>query len=430
MRKVALTTVGCKVNQYETEAIASGLEKRGWERVDFGQLADLYVIDTCTVTQQADYSSRQAVYQAHRRSPRAKIVVTGCYAQIAREQLETLPGVGLVLGSDYKDRLPGLIEEWFSSHNLVLDGQTFTEQEDFRVASLSSHTRAFVKIQNGCQEGCSFCVVPMTRGQERSRPASWIIEEIQTLVDNHYKEVVLTGIHIGKYSWENFRLVDLLRFILKETDVPRIRLSSIKPKEVSLELIDLVVGEPRICRHLHVPLQSGDGNVLARMKRRYTIEEFDLVASTFAKRIPDVYLGTDVIVGFPGETEEEFETSRRYIENSPLNFLHVFSYSDRPNTEASRMPDKVDPQVINRRSAVLRELGNKKWQAFLDSFPGKSLPVLVESRRDKLSNLLTGLADNYVRVNFQGPDSCMNQIIQVKKIKREAKILIGELEAE
>ena len=426
MKKVALTTLGCKLNQYETEAIASGLTKRGWQRVDFAQTADLYVIDTCTVTQQADYSSRQAIYQAHRRSPAAKIVVTGCYAQIAREQLQSLPGVGLVLGSDYKDRLPDLIEEWYSGNELRLNGNAFQEQEDFRASGHSGHTRAFVKIQNGCQEWCSFCVIPMTRGQERSRPAPWIIEEINSLVEQRFREVVITGVHIGKYFWENLKLVDLLRMILIETDVARIRLSSIKPKEVSPRLVDLIASEPRFCRHLHLPLQSGNDALLFRMKRQYTLDDFDRMVHSFAKRIPGVTLGTDVIVGFPGETEEEFISSSQYIENSPLNFLHVFSYSDRPNTAASKMPDKVDPQAINKRSAVLRELGNKKWQAFLDTFPGQVLPVLVENRREKQKNLLTGLADNYIRVNFDGPDSLMNQIIPVKIIRREAKLLIGE----
>ena len=183
MKKVALTTLGCKLNQYETEAIASGLVKRGWQRVAFSQSAYLYVIATCTVTQPADYSSRQAIYQAHRRSPIAKIVVTGCYAQIANEQLQSLPGVGLVLGSDYKDRLPEIIEEWYSGKPVILNGDAFQEQEDFRASGHAGHTRAFVKIQNGCQEWCSFCVIPMTRGQERSRPAPWIIEEINTLVE-------------------------------------------------------------------------------------------------------------------------------------------------------------------------------------------------------------------------------------------------------
>jgi len=430
LKRVALTTLGCKLNQYETEAIASGLEKRGWQRVNFGEPADLCLIDTCTVTQQADYSSRQAIYKAHRLSPQAKIVVTGCYAQIAKEQLESLPGVGLVLGSDYKERLPELIERWFSGQELSLDGKAFNEQEDFRVFALSGHTRAFVKIQNGCQEWCSFCVIPLTRGPERSRPAPWIIDEIRTLVDCGYKEVVITGVHIGKYGWEKVRLADLLKLILAQTELPRLRLSSIKPKEVTAELIDLIASEPRICRHLHLPLQSGDRGVLARMKRKYTLEEFDQMVNSFAQKIPGVTLGTDVIVGFPGETEGVGLSSCRYIENSPLNFLHVFSYSDRPNTEASGLTPKFDPQVINKRSAVLRELGNRKWQAFLDTFPGETLSVLFESRREKIHNYLTGLADNYIRVNLEGPDSLFNQVVPVRITRREAKLLIGELSAD
>jgi threonylcarbamoyladenosine tRNA methylthiotransferase MtaB len=427
MRRVALITLGCKLNQYETEAIASGLEKRGWQRVEFNQPADLYVIDTCTVTQQADYSSRQAIYQANRRVTGAKIVVTGCYAQIAREQLQSLPGVGLVIGSDYKDRLPDLIEEWYAGRELKLNGNSFQEQEDFRVTSHAGHTRAFVKIQNGCQEWCTFCVIPMTRGQERSRPAPWIIDEINSLTGQGYKEIVITGVHIGKYSWNGLSLAELLKGILQETEIPRIRLSSIKPKEVNQELIDLLAFEPRFCRHLHLPLQSGDSNVLSRMRRRYTLDEFDRMVKSFAEKIPEVTLGTDLIVGFPGETQEEFANSCSYVENSPLNFLHVFSYSDRPKTEASALLDKVDPQTINKRSAVLRELGNKKWQAFLETFLGKTLPVLIESRREKQHNRLTGLADNYIRVNLDDPNDHFNQIVPVRILRRESKTLLGEL---
>ncbi|OGC78382.1 MAG: tRNA (N(6)-L-threonylcarbamoyladenosine(37)-C(2))-methylthiotransferase MtaB [candidate division Zixibacteria bacterium RBG_16_50_21] len=427
MRRVALTTLGCKLNQYETEAIACGLQKRGWQRVEFNQPADLYVIDTCTVTQQADYSSRQAIYQANRKAPEAKIVVTGCYAQIAKEQLQALPGVGLVVGSDYKDRLPDLIEEWYAGKTLEPNGNAFQEQKDFRVSTHTGHTRAFVKIQNGCQEWCAFCVIPMTRGQERSRPAPWIIDEIKSLVEKDYKEIVITGVHIGKYSWNGLGLAALLKKILQESEIPRIRLSSIKPKEVNQELIDLIASETRFCRHLHLPLQSGDSKVLSRMKRRYTLDEFDGMVRNFAERIPEVTLGTDLIVGFPGETEEEFANCCRYVESSPLSFLHVFSYSDRPHTEASALAEKIDPQTINKRSAVLRELGDQKWQAFQETFPGKTLPVLIESRREKQYNRLTGLADNYIRVNLDGPNDYFNQIVPVRILRRDSRILLGEL---
>ncbi|MCI0532193.1 MAG: tRNA (N(6)-L-threonylcarbamoyladenosine(37)-C(2))-methylthiotransferase MtaB [candidate division Zixibacteria bacterium] len=432
MPKVSLTTIGCKLNQYETEAIASGLVRRGWEKVPFSQNADLCVINTCTVTNQADQSSRQAISQAHRRSPQAKIVVTGCYAQIAREQLKELPGVGLVIGSDYKDRLPNVIEDWLAGRpekelESERAGTAYVEQKEFSAENHIGHTRAFVKIQNGCQEWCSFCVIPMTRGPERSRPLDWVVSEVESLVEKGFKEVVITGVHIGKYEWEGNELVDLLKAILERTQIRRIRLSSIKPREVTPELVDLIAGEERFCRHLHLPLQSGDKRTLERMKRKYTLEEFDSILHSFAEKIPEITLGTDVIVGFPGETEAEFASSCRYIENSPLNFLHVFSYSDRSNTLASEMEGKIDPVEINRRSAVLRELGNKKWQAFMDGFAGKTLLVLVEIHRGRQNNLLTGLADNYIRVNFGGPDTCSNQIVPVRILKREGTALFGNL---
>jgi threonylcarbamoyladenosine tRNA methylthiotransferase MtaB len=323
-----------------------------------------------------------------------------------------------------------VIEDWLAGGAELESeraGSAYAEQKDFSAENHTGHTRAFVKIQNGCQEWCSFCVIPMTRGPERSRPVDWVVSEVESLVEKGFKEVVITGVHIGKYDWGGKNLVDLLKVVLERTHIRRIRLSSIKPREVTPELVDLIAGQERFCRHLHLPLQSGDRRTLERMKRKYTLEEFDSVLQSFAEKIPEATLGTDVIVGFPGETETEFASSCSYIEDSPLNFLHVFSYSDRPKTLASEMEGKIDPVEINRRSAVLRELGNKKWRAFLDSFAGKTLPVLAETHRRRAGGWLTGLADNYVRVNFEGPDTCSNQIVPVRAVKREGTTLIGNL---
>jgi threonylcarbamoyladenosine tRNA methylthiotransferase MtaB len=421
--KIALFTIGCKVNQYETEAIAEKLEALGFQRVDFRDIADVYVINTCTVTGESDRSSRQAIYRAKRRSPDAKIIVTGCYAQLDKEFLESLPGVSLVIKQQDKGKLPSLIaqlmgqEGWFEE----IDNHFF----DFSVKGLAKHTRALVKIQDGCEKNCAYCVVPFARGKERSREVGQIISEINDLVNNGYKEVVLTGVHVGRYNRDGFGLAELTKRILKETKVERIRYSSIESKEFSDELIDLISKSDRICRHLHIPLQSGDDILLQKMKRDYTTEEYHELIEKINHTIPDVMIGADVIVGFPGETDEQFENTCRFIRSSHVNYLHVFSYSGRKGTVASSMPDKIDPQVIHRRSDILHDLGNEKWITYIYRFIGKKINVLIENRRDKKTGRLTGLSGNYIRVLLDGDDSLKNQIVPVRILARIEDRLFG-----
>ncbi|NIN01063.1 MAG: tRNA (N(6)-L-threonylcarbamoyladenosine(37)-C(2))-methylthiotransferase MtaB [candidate division Zixibacteria bacterium] len=422
--KAALFTIGCKVNQYETEAIAEKLEVLGFQRVDFGEKADIYVINTCTVTGESDRSSRQAIYRARRRSPDARIVVTGCYAQLDKEFLESLPGVSLVVKQEDKGKLPRLIAEMMAQEAKV------TETDDpffgFSVKGLAKHTRALVKIQDGCEKNCAYCVVPLARGRERSREASQIISEINDMVENGYKEVVLTGVHVGRYKRDGLGLVELSRQILEQTKIERIRYSSIDPKEFSDDLVDLISKSDRICRHLHIPLQSGDDVILSRMKRDYTPEEYRELANKIDDSIPDVMIGADVIVGFPGETDEQFENTCKLVKSSPINYLHVFSYSDRKGTIASSMPDKIDPQVIHKRSEILHDLGKVKWRSYINRFLGKELNVLVENRRDRKTGNLIGLSDNYIRVLLDGDDSLRNRIVSVHIIDRHENKLLGE----
>jgi len=422
--KLALFTIGCKVNQYETEAIAEKLEAFGFERVDFKDQADVYVINTCTVTGESDRSSRQAIYRAKRRSPDAKIIVTGCYAQLEKEFLESLPGVSMVVKQEEKGKLPSLIAY------LKGQGARVKESDDpffgFGVKGLAKHTRALVKIQDGCEKNCAYCVVPFTRGKERSREIEQIISEIIDLVENGYKEVVLTGVHIGRYNQDGLGLVELSQRILEETKVERIRYSSIDPKEFSDQLIDFVSKAERICRHLHIPLQSGDDFILSKMKRDYSIGEYRLLIDKISKAIPDVMIGADVIVGFPGERDEQFENTRQFISSSPVSYLHVFSYSDRKGTEASFMPNKISPQVIHKRSEIMHALGKEKWRDYIDRFVGKKLKVLIENRRDRKTGMLTGLSDNYIRVLLDGDDSAKNRIIPVHIIDRHENKLLGK----
>ena len=426
--KVALFTVGCKLNQYETQAIAEQLEECGFERVDFSQPAEIYVINTCTVTKESDYSSRQAIYRAKRRSPQAQIIVTGCYAQLEKEFLVKLPGVSLVVKQDQKGELANLVA------NLIGDDSTKPkekEKEDeffgFRVCKHAKHTRALVKIQDGCDKRCSYCVVPLARGKEKNRDVDSILAEINCLVKNGYKEMVLTGVHIGRYNKDGSNLVHLTERILNDTQVQRLRFTSIDPKEFSDELIDLISKSKRIARHLHIPLQSGDDHILSLMKRDYTTDEYRKLLVKIKSAIPEAMIGADVIVGFPSETDEQFENTYQFILSSPLDYLHVFSYSDRKGTVASQFPNKVPRQIIRKRSEILHLLGKKKWENYLEGFIGKTLEVLIEQKRDKETNRLSGLSDNYIRVLLDGEDSLKNKIVSVSIFRREGNILVGKI---
>lgn len=426
--KVALFTVGCKLNQYETQAIAEELEDCGFERVDFSSRADIYVINTCTVTKESDYSSRQAIYRAKRRSPQAKIVVTGCYAQLEKEFLEKLPGVSLVFKQDQKGDLVNLIANSFGDHAIKpTEKKSCNEFFGFKVSKHAAHTRSLVKIQDGCDKRCSYCVVPLARGRERSREVKAILSEVNRLIRNGYKEVVLTGVHIGRYDKEGLNLNSLSDEILKQTKVERLRFSSIDPKEFSDELIELISGSKRIARHLHIPLQSGDDHILSLMRRNYTTGEYRKLLEKIKSAIPEVMIGADVIVGFPGETDEQFENTCQFIFSSPLNYLHVFSYSGRRRTPAAQFPNKVSPQTIHKRSEILHDLGRKKWEEYLDLFIGKTLEVLIEQKRDKKTNKLSGLSDNYIRVLLDGEDSLRNKIIPVLILRREGNVLMGRI---
>jgi threonylcarbamoyladenosine tRNA methylthiotransferase MtaB len=450
--KVALFTVGCKLNQYETQAIAEQLEECGFERVDFSVPADIYVINTCTVTKESDYSSRQAIYRARRRSPQAEIIVTGCYAQVEKEFLEKLPGVSLVVKQEQKGELATLVANLFGDDSSKPKEK---EKEDeffgFKVGKHAKHTRALVKIQDGCDKRCSYCVVPLARGKEKNREVDSILAEINRLVKNGYKEVVLTGVHIGRYNsaigrslpagWQagasgrkdSLNLVHLTERILNDTKVQRLRFTSIDPTEFSDELIDLISksnrpdASPRIARHLHIPLQSGDDHTLSLMKRDYTTDEYRKLLVKIKSALPEVMIGADVIVGFPGETDKQFENTYQFILSSPLSYLHVFSYSDRKGTYASQLPDKVSPEIIHKRSEILHDLGRKKWENYLEGFIGKKLEVLIEQKRDKTTHRLTGLSDNYIRVLLDGEDSLKNKIISVSIIRREGNFLTGRV---
>jgi threonylcarbamoyladenosine tRNA methylthiotransferase MtaB len=421
--RFSLFSLGCRLNQAETEAMGEVLEGAGFDSVPFGQEADLTLINTCTVTQAADASSRQAIFRARRISPQAKVVVTGCFAETQRGLLEKMPEVARVVANSRKEEILSELADLFPE--TILPGLV-SRPVDF-VSPNRTHTRAFVKIQNGCEDNCTYCVIPFSRGAERSRSADDILSEILRLEKAGYREMVLTGVHIGKYFDGGMRIDGLLRRILDETKIPRLRLSSIKVNEVNDKILELLRSEVRLCPHFHTPIQSGCDSVLERMKRRYRTEKVREVLFTLKETRPDATIGTDLIAGFPGETEEEFTAGYDFISSVPVDHMHVFPYSDRPGTAAENMPGKVSTEVKSARGEKLRVLSEGKWKAHLARFVGRELSVLFESGRAREKGVSAGTSDNYIRVIVPFEDGLANQLRRVKVSRIDGKSLSGVL---
>ena len=394
----------------------------GFDTVPFGQPAELTLINTCTVTHSADASSRQAIFRAKRSWPETKVVVTGCFAETHRETLGNMPEVSRVVANGRKEEILAELSDLFPED--ILSGKFFSSS-DF-VSPNRTHTRAFVKIQNGCEDNCSYCIIPFSRGHDRSRPSGEVLAEIVRLEKTGYKEVVLTGVHIGKYRDGRHWLGDLLQMILRQTKIPRLRLSSIKVNEVNEKLLELFCSEERICPHFHAPIQSGCDTVLERMKRRYRTHQVRDVLLQLKEIRPDSTIGTDLIVGFPGETKEEFASGYEFIASLSVDHMHVFPYSDRPGTAASEMPDKVSPEVKAERGEKLRRLSEEKWKSHISRFVGRELSVLFESGRAREKGVSAGTADNYIRVIVPADETLANQLRPVKILSIEGKSLRGE----
>jgi threonylcarbamoyladenosine tRNA methylthiotransferase MtaB len=397
--RIAFTTLGCKINQFETDVLRRDFELRGNTTVPFNAEADVYIINTCSVTAKSDYQCRQAIRSAVRRGRGAKVVVTGCYAELQPDEIKKIPGVNIVYGNSDKTVIPGrLAAELFPAQAGVAYNPV---ADDLQAAR--SRTRGFLKVQDGCSNSCAYCIVPLARGSSRSVPMSDVIREFRRLVRSGCLEIVLTGIHIGTYGadlGEGANLTELIRILLAERGDARIRLSSIEPGEVTQELIGFL--GKGLCRHLHIPLQSGDDTILASMQRNYTSNFYKDLTAEIAERIPDIALGADVMVGFPGEGDLEFSNTMRLVKESPLTHLHVFSYSPRPGTKAADMEAQVPEKVKKMRSEALRKLAREKNQVFREMHIGAEASVVVESKVDAGSGLLTGLTDNYIRVLISG----------------------------
>jgi len=417
--KVALSTLGCKVNQYESAAILESLDKNLYSIVPFSTKADCYIINTCAVTGRTDYQSRQLIRRAIRNNPDAMVVVTGCYAQIAPKHIAQIPGVTLITGTAEKETIPNLLQKMTKGYPQILVGDIGQVHEfsERRTNTFPEHTRAFLKIQDGCNSYCSYCIVPYARGRSRSLPEREVIGQIETLAQAGYREIVLTGIHLGMYGHDlqpSTNLFDIMKRVDTGRLVERMRLSSIELREISDDMIRLMAGSSVICRHLHIPLQSGDDRILSAMMRHYDSAFFRTRLEEIYRTVPDIAIGIDVMAGFPGEGEMAFNNTLRLIEELPIAYVHVFPYSDRPGTGASRLRNPVKEDKKKRRVKILRDLGQEKRNAYARRFMGKKLSVLVEEKRDKGTGFMKGYSDNYIPVLItNGDPSLSRQIVSV-----------------
>lgn len=427
-RRVAIQTFGCKANQADSVHLRGLLAEADYEVVSRLEEADCLILNTCTVTEQADREARQWIRRAKRHNPAMRVLVTGCYAQTQGNDVAMLEGVDVVVGNDRKDQIPNVLP--VVGKGLRYDTKTIFRQErvpSFGLSHYSKNTRAHVKIQDGCNKFCSFCIIPYARGKNRSVPEDEVLAELHDLRQHGFEEAVLTGIHIGTYGVDRgIRLVDLLRRIDSEKPLPRIRLSSLDPEEVSRDLIDMVLDSDVICPHFHIAIQSGDNDILRRMKRRYDVDRcYDVVHQVMQKG-QEVALGTDVIVGFPGESETSFEQTYRLLEDLPISYAHVFPYSKRRNTPAASYCDQVAPMLKRRRSERLRSLARDKKRQFFGQFIGKIVEIVVESERDSRTGLLRGMTQHYMPVLFDGQDRLMRQRVRLKVTAIDNQRVIGE----
>ena len=411
-KKVALHTLGCKLNYSETSSIGIQFLERGFETVDIQEEADVYVLNTCSVTESAERECRQIIRRVLRQNPEAFVIVTGCYAQLRPEEITRIDGVDAVLGSNEKFKLFSLIEN-FNKRELTCVSVTPTENlTEFGVAhstDADNRTRAFLKIQDGCDYNCSFCTIPLARGASRSLPLEKVVDEFKKLLDAGYKEIILTGVNVGDYGKNSVRhLFNLLYELINLEGEFRIRISSIEPNLLTDEIINLVAESEKLCNHFHIPLQSGSPQILKAMQRRYTIEDYENLIYKIKNRLPDAGIGVDVIVGFPGETEEDFIHTHNFLRELPVSYLHVFTYSERPETKAISLSGIVDVQERKRRNNILRILSEKKRAKFYSDMIGTKQDVLFENVNK--NGVMKGFTSNYIKVQSDYNEALTGQI--------------------
>ena len=436
MRKIAFYTLGCKVNQSDTASMEGIFRRAGYEVVDFGSPADVYLINTCVVTNTGQRKSRQIINRAVRHNPLSLIVVTGCYPQTAPEEVRAIAGVDVIIGNQERARIVELVEQALENKQTeILDNvqkmTVDTKFEELGVGTETDKTRAFLKIQEGCNQYCTYCIIPYARGPLRSRSLESIRSEVAKLVEAGYKEVVLIGIHLGCYGKElakegkHITLYDAVQAVLSVEGMCRVRLGSLESVEVEPRLLELMANEPRLCKHLHLPLQSGCDKILQAMHRPYDTARFTQLLQQIRAQVPDVAITTDIIVGFPGETEEDFATTLAFAEKCGFAKMHIFPYSKRKGTPAEKMPNQVDEAVKGERAARLAAVDEKLHQAMLKQMVGKTEEVLFEQPVDAVH--MEGLCGPYLRVVVSGTEELSNTIAKVKITGIVDDWLTGEL---
>ena len=432
--KVAFSTLGCRVNVYESEAMAEKFIREGYEVVEANEVADVYVINTCTVTNMGDKKSRQIIGRARRLNENSIIAVVGCYSQIAPKEVSEIPGVNVVLGTRNKGDVVYYVnkakEEGKSQVHVegVLKNKKF---EELNIEEYQDKTRAFLKIQDGCNRFCTYCIIPYSRGSVCSKDPEKVIEEVNKLAEHGFKEIILSGIHTASYGLDlegNITLMDIIEKIEQVDGIERIRIGSIEPAFFTPEVIEKIKGFKKLCPHFHLSLQSGCDETLKRMNRRYTAEEYAASVELLRKTLPDVSITTDVIVGFPGETEEEFNETYKFLEKIKLTKTHVFKYSPRKGTRAAEMGDQIDGSIKEKRSKLLIELSNKNEKEFIEKFVGKEMDVLIETEVKGQEGVYEGYTRNYIKV--QVPCTCADvtgKIVDIEITKAENAIGIAKL---
>lgn len=434
MAKAAFYTLGCKVNQYETEAMIELFKNEYYEIVSFDEYADVYVINTCTVTNLGDRKSRQMIRRAKKINPDSIVVVVGCYVQTAPEEVQAIEGVNIVVGTDHRSKIIELIRQYEEEQNMInavddiMNVKTF---EELSVHQLEGRTRAYLKIQEGCNQFCTYCIIPYARGPIRSRQPENIMKEVKNLVNNGFKEIVLTGIHVASYGkdLEDMDLLKIIEMVHTIDGLKRIRLSSIEPRIITEEFVNRIKSLPKICPHFHLSLQSGCDTTLKRMNRKYDTAQFKKAVDLLRENIEDIALTTDIIVGFPGETEEEFKASYNFVKEIGFAQIHVFKYSPRKGTPAAKMSNQISPEIKDKRSHQMILLGEEMQKSFLTKQVGKTLEVLFENLVDNQKDFYEGYTPNYLKVNAYSKENIENEILKVKIKEVQNDTLIGNIKS-
>ncbi len=420
MKKVVIATLGCKANQFDSALIEESIPQSNVKVVPADKPADIYIINTCTVTRKTDYQSRQLIRRFQRENPEALIIVTGCYAQVNPDEISRIPGVDYILGNREKEQIGQFLLQFEKRDRPLIQVGSIAEEKRLQyppINRFSQLSRAFLKIQDGCNRHCTYCIVPYARGPSRSLEPEKVLQQIKRLSRAGYREVVLSGINLGSYGSELspcLSLLDLLLNLDEQRPVQRIRISSLNPDEISEEMINLLASSEILCPHLHISLQSGDDRTLKRMGRSYTAKFFSGLVRGIKSQIPEASIGVDVIAGFPGEGEENFYNTYKLLEVLPVTYLHIFPFSKRAGTPAAQFSDQVNGRIIKERSWRLRELGRQKREQFYQDFIGKKCLVLVERKRDSKSGLLRGYSRNYLPVLLRGGDELMSREVEVQ----------------